>query len=300
MGQSIVTKGLKAIIKEPITLFAVASVGIFALDAWRSGQAEERPEVTVAQLGTSVDRSIVVTEGIIAALEEEFAWLEGRAPTAEESEALVSDWLSDEIVFREAVARQMHMNDGKVREHLIEKVHLLWAGTPPEPSDEQLLKYYVDNMDEYYAEAKISFDQVFYQTEPGKPDEILARLKAGEHIEGDRYWLGDNMEDYAESILKTSFGGEFYNTLVQAPRGEWIGPLSSPRGFHYVRVAGVKQPEPIPFELLQERIANDWITSEQLKRVGEQTRLIQEKFDVVIESNEGAENRVTLSGVADE
>ncbi|MGQ9425426.1 peptidylprolyl isomerase [Gilvimarinus sp. F26214L] len=290
---------LTRILKEPLTLFVVASVGIFALDAWRKAPPEEISESAPA-LAASVDRTIVISEGIVAALEEEFAWLEGRTPTPSESEAIVSQWLSDEIVFREAVARQMHMNDGKVREHLIEKVRLLWAGTPAEPSDQQLLAYYADNMDAYYAEAKVSFEQVFYQSEPDKPVDILARLRAGEHVEGDRYWLGDNMEDYAASILKTSFGGNFFNALLEAPRNEWIGPLASPRGYHYVRVANVKQPEPIPFELLQERIASDWTSNEQMKRVNEQTQIVRQKFEIIVEANEPPDSRVTMSGGADD
>ena len=270
------------LLKEPLAIFCVAAAGIFVVDAIRNGG--ETTE-SLAEADQNAVSTIIVNEAVVDILQEDFEWLEGREPNEEETEQIVQEWLNEEIVFREALRQNMHLSDGKMRAHLIEKVRLLWAGVPSTPSEEDLLAFYMDNIQEYYSETRVSFDQVFYSEQPENADELLERLRAGEDIEGERYWLGDNMSDYAASILRSSFGGEFFTALLEAPLETWMGPYQSPRGYHYVKVSGVQQPQPIAYEAVRDRLLQDWSDAMLFNRVAERTEQIRDEFDVVYDSS---------------
>ena len=116
---------------------------------------------------------------------------------------------------------------------------------------------------------------------PGNAEEILQRLQAGEEIAGEGYWMGDEMQGYGESIVRTSFGGEFYVTLESAPQNEWIGPLESPRGYHFVRVNSSAEPAPLKFEQVYDRVRMDIIGAEQGRRIEHRLAKINEDFTVL-------------------
>ncbi|MBU2098240.1 MAG: peptidyl-prolyl cis-trans isomerase, partial [Gammaproteobacteria bacterium] len=224
---------------------------------------------------------IEISDNLERALTEEFTWLSGRAPTPEEAAELVDEWLQEEMIFRHTLLTGQHLNDGKVREHMIEKVSLLWAGLPDDPSDAQMLQHYMDNIDYYYSEPKASFAQVFFNQLPENSDEILARLNAGEEITGDVYWLGSLIEGYAESVLRANFGGEFYETVASAEQQRWIGPLSSPRGYHFINISEVTPALPLKFEDIYLRVRQSWLDAEQRRLISEQVDQLRPQFDVV-------------------
>lgn len=269
-------------LKEPLTIFTIIAIGIFVVDGVRTG-AQRIDSMEEADLNAVT--TIVVNDAIVSILTEDFAWLEGRQPSDEETEQIIQEWLDQEIVFREALRQQMHLSDGKMRAHLIEKVRLLWAGAPDDPTEEMLLAFYLENIDQYYSETRISFDQVFFEQPPENAEQKLADLNAGETVVGDGYWLGDIMNDYAASILRSSFGGEFFLSLEQAPLNEWIGPLASPRGYHYVKVSSVRPPAPIAYASVRDLLMRDWVDATRFNSVSERTDAIREHFDVIYDSS---------------
>jgi hypothetical protein len=277
---------LKRLLREPLTVFLLIAAALFGLDAWR-GDADLAARAS-GVAGDGSESEIVVTADIVAALEDDFAFLEGRPPTAEETERIVQAWLDEEIVFREALRQGMHWTDGKVRASLIEKVRVLWAGEPEQPTEEQLVEHYVQNMDRYYSEPRVTFRQVFYEQKPEQPERVLEQLRRGDRVAGDAFWLGEAITDYAESILRSSFGGEFYNQLAAAPLGQWIGPVASPRGHHYVLVTERRAPEPLAYANIRERLVRDWIEAQQLRHVAERTELVKGSFSIVFDTARAA------------
>lgn len=274
------------LVREPLSAFVLIAVAVFALDAWRSGSLpEEAADLGAPRNAPSLDR-ILVTDDLVADLQEDFAWLAGRQPTPQETDSIVDEWLEEEIVFREALSRQMHLSDGRVRASLIEKMRLLWAGVPEYPTEGEMLEYYVDHMTRYYSEVRVSFEQIFFERSPEQPEALLARLRAGEAVTGDPYWLGETLTDYAASILRTSFGGAFLNELLAAPLNQWTGPLPSPRGHHFVYVTSRQEPRPLAYEDVRERLVNDWVDARHFRQIEEQTERVRRRFSVVFESGD--------------
>lgn len=275
-------------LREPLSSFLLITLAIFAYDALREQPQEDSERLEVAAAMPADDLAeIVVSEELVAGLEDEFFWLQGRQPDAAEVQDLVSEWVRDEMIFRHALSQNLHRGDAKMREHLIEKLSLLWAGMPDEPDDVGMLGYYMDNIARYYAEPRVSFTQVFYEQLPPDAEDILARLNAGEQIAGEGYWMGDVMRDYGESIMRTSFGGEFYQALTAALPDAWIGPLESPRGYHFVRLDGTRDAAPLKFEQVYEQVRMDMMGAEQNRRIEEQLTRISSQFAVSREDIDG-------------
>lgn len=274
------------LIKEPLTVFFAIAALIFVVDLLRPDAPEEVFESAQSGVETVNLARIDISDDLQVALTEEFSWLSGREPTPEEAQELVDEWLQDEMIFRYTLMTGQHLNDGKIREHMIEKISLLWAGLPDDPTDAQMLQHYLDNIEYYYSEPKASFAQVFFNELPADSDTILARLNAGEQIAGDTYWLGSAIEGYAESVLRSNFGGEFYETVASAPLNRWIGPLNSPRGYHFVSVSDVTPSMPLKFEDIYMRVRQSWLDAEQRRMISEQVEQIRPQFEVVRATSE--------------
>jgi hypothetical protein len=268
---------LSRLVSEPLVVFALIAAGLFGYDA------------ALSRLSPADDAdggTILVSSRLVSALVDDFAWLEGRPPTAAERDELIRDWLDTEILFREALERDMHVSDGKTRARLVDKMRLLWAGAPEPPAEEVLLQYYLDHIERYYTEPTVTFDQVFFEapaSDPAADRAVLAALAAGEPVAGDGFWMGDRLENYAESILRANFGGEFYQALSTAPPGQWIGPLTSPRGRHFVRVESVTPPEPIPYEQIRRKVREDWTAAASRQRIAAKIAELEDRYQILVE-----------------
>ena len=271
----------RKLLTEPLSIFALVAVVIFAYNAW-SGNSDTSDAMAAG------DRDVVVIDdATVAMLQENFAWLEGRQPSEAETQLLISQWVDEEVLFREALAQQMHLSDSKMRAHLVEKVRMLWAGSP-EPVDEaELLDFYMENMESYYTEPTLSFTQVYFEELPADADEVLTTLKAGSTVEGEPFWLGKNLNSYSESILRSSFGGEFYETLKSAPVDQWVGPVESVRGFHFARVSHKGEPELMPYKAVRERLDQDWSAHHRRQNVSARTETRKERCTIVLGASGG-------------
>jgi hypothetical protein len=183
MSEAKAASGSRKILTEPLSIFVLVAVAIFGYNAW-SGSTDASDALAAGDADV-----VVIDDATVAMLQENFTWLEGRRPSEAETQTLISQWVDEEVLFREALAQRMHLSDSKMRAHLVEKVRMLWAGSP-EPVDEaELLDFYMQNMEQYYTEPTLSFTQVYFEQLPTDPETILATLQAGGSVNGEAFWL---------------------------------------------------------------------------------------------------------------
>ncbi len=234
---------MQRIVRDPLFVFCLLGAGCFLLFA---ALAEEK-EV------------IVVSDALREQLADDFRVIQGRPPHAEELEALLQRHLGDEVLFREALARGLHLGDARIRMMLIEKMRFLLADPPEEPTDEELVAHYLENMDRYVREARYSLRNIFFQTRPEDPDALLAELENGAEIDGDPgFWLGSRLVDYHASVVRNVIGPEALRKIESMSPGDWVGPVESPRGYHFLRLDGRVPERPLPFAEVSERVREDW------------------------------------------
>ena len=256
-----------AVFADPLTHFVIVGGAIFV----------------VYSLHHSDKPRIAVTPAIQQSLAKEYELLHGGPPDAHDLAGLVDNYVADEVLFREAVAQGMHLSDAKTRERLIEKLRFSMTDPVADPTPEELVNFYADNLSLYYSEPKFSFDQVFYLKPPEAPAEVLSQLRSGEQLTGDPFWLGSHFEDYPQSMLRGVLGQRFIDGLHTASPGEWMGPIVSARGTHFVRLKTITAPALMPYAQVKDQVENDWLARRRSSSVTAKIREAEAKYDITVE-----------------
>jgi hypothetical protein len=162
---------------------------------------------------------------------------------------------------------------------MIQKVEYLLAGlSEVRLSDEELLGFFQDHIEEYLIPAKITFTHVFLSAEEngtsiqGRAKEILRQLE-NEKIEfssavefGDRFPFHRNYVDRDKTFVASHFGQMFAGQVFELQPGAWRGPIESAYGLHLVlltdRTAGrspefVEVADAVTFDAQQAAIAQE-------------------------------------------
>lgn len=258
---------LPTLLREPLVAFAGLG-GAFFL---------------VYHLSTADERVIEVSKADQTSLVADYEMLTGRKVDAAQRKALVEDYVADEVLFREAIARGMHLTDKETRQKLTDKMRFLIAGAPAEPTEEQLIDFYSDNLDLYRSEPKISFDHVFFQAQPDGAPRLLKVLNDGGAVQGDEFWMGHQMVNYGQSMVRGMFGQAFLDEIGRAPPSAWVGPVASIRGVHFVRVNGVTEPEMMPYAQMRDQVRQDWNNRQIETAISSQMKVLKPKYEIHVE-----------------
>ncbi len=251
--------------RDPLFAFLVAGGALFG--GYQIIERTQKPPV-------------VFTPQVEQAMVEDYEMLVGRPATAADKARIKRDYLAEELLFREAIDRNMHLTDGETRKRLVDKVRYLIAGAPPEPTDEQLVNHYADNLAQYRAEPRTSFTQVYRAQKPADAALLLAQLNAGETISGDDFWLGRAFPRYGDSMVRGIFGQPFVATLKTAPDGRWFGPVQSQRGWHFVRKSESIPAAMIPFPAIKDQVRQDYMIAHSEAAIDKALSGLKEKYDV--------------------
>jgi peptidyl-prolyl cis-trans isomerase C len=251
-------------LREPFLLFLAVSAVIFAL-YWMTTGRPERIEVS-----SDIQRSLA----------DDYVMMTGRAPDAKARTKLVDDYVTDEILFREAIRRGMHVTDKTTRQRLVDRIRFMIAGAPSEPDEETLVNHYSENPQLYRSEPRISLEHVFFERTPADPAGMLAQLRSGARIAGDEYWMGRTLPNYGESMLRGMFGPGFLDAARKAPVGSWIGPVSSSRGVHFVKVTGTGKPALMPYPVVRDQVRQDYLTSASGGLVAAEVKTLEKGYAV--------------------
>lgn len=231
------------LLREPLFVFLLAGGLLFALYA--ALEARRAPPVQP----TAAARTALIAD---------FTAVAGRAPDAGEIARLEREYVIDELLLREAIARGLHLRSSAVRGRLIEEIRLEIAGPLPDPTDEELVNFYSEHLQFYQAEPSMSFEHVFLHERPADGESLRARLQAGEPVAGSPFPHGLAFNRYGRSILRGMFGQPFVDALWAAPPDRWSGPIESLHGWHFVRPTERLAGTLLPFDAVREQVEGDF------------------------------------------
>jgi len=168
---------MKKILRDPLVHFLVLGLGLFVLfDLVASDEATYDSKVI------NVDRDALLTfvQYRSRAFEPQAAAARLAGMSDEELESLISDYVREEALHREAKALGVDKNDYIIKRRMIQSIEFITDGfvtAAVEVSDEDIAARYEASRDDYYISPFVTFTHVFFDGERRGRDEPL------EHIE---------------------------------------------------------------------------------------------------------------------
>jgi parvulin-like peptidyl-prolyl isomerase len=216
------------LLREPLLhFFAVGALLFGAYGVMHQGSANSPDE-------------IVVSRGQLQNLQLQFERVWQRPATGEELQALIDNWVKEEIFYREGVNLGLDRDDAVVRRRIGQKLEFIVESAAPSPPTDAELQAWLDaHASDYQIEPTYSLHQVYFDpARHNKVDSVIAAarraLAAGKLVAGDATMLPSSVDAVSASEAQRVFGGEFVGRLSALPVGGWQGPVPSTFGVHLV------------------------------------------------------------------
>ena len=249
------------LLREPLLHFLVIGAALFGVYQWATG-------------GESAQDEIVVSAGQIASLEAIFSQTWQRPPTAKETQALVDEYIRDEVLYREGVAMGLDRDDAIVRRRIRQKMEFvadLSADVPP--TDAELRAFVADHPDRFSGEPRVSFEQVYlpagaHAAKEEEVERLRLALNAGTadaSTAGGPFLAGSDFRDLRRSEVAQTFGADFAARVIDAAPGAWQGPVTSGYGTHLVRISERTEAREPPFEQVRDAARREWLHARKVE-----------------------------------
>jgi parvulin-like peptidyl-prolyl isomerase len=231
-----------------------------------------------------------ISEADVKWLKETWSKQWQREPDNGELRGLVTEYLKEELLAREAREMGLDQDDIYVRRRLAQKVEFLVQDSSrlAQPSEEDLQKFYAAHPERFTDDERVSFTHIYFNSEH-RADlaSALARLKAGANPAelGDRLLVDPKFEGADPQAVSGHFGAEFSRAVFALPPGEWSGPVASGYGLHLVRVSETKPAQVRAFREVREQVLQRWHDARQREDNEKYFASLLKKYDVVLDEN---------------
>lgn len=223
--------------REPLVLFALFGVGLFAVDGVLHGSVAEGTDGAGAP-------EVRVSSATLRELHTHFEATAGRPPSDGDLEPLVRRHVRDAVLAREARALGLDVGDLVIERRLVQKMELLLDASVPvaRPTDEEVRAFLVEHTAGASVPARVRFEHAYFDRARRDDADADARaaleaLGAGTiETAGDAFVLGREVPETALPTIEERFGGGVADAVSEAPVGVWMGPVSGRFGVHLYRV----------------------------------------------------------------
>ena len=283
---------MKALLREPLLHFLLLGAALFALDAWL------RPTAGASQAATE----IVVSEGRVRALAQNFARTWQRPPTRAELDGLIESFVREEVMVREALALGLDRDDALIRRRLQQKIEFIAEGTidAVPPTDAELEAYLQAHPETFRVEPTLSFTQVYL--DPARRGDALAAdaAKLRERLDrtdtaAEAAALGDPLrllDAHYDGVPKHEvgkiFGAEFAEALARQPQGEWAGPVASGYGMHLVRLERLEAGGLPPLADVRAQVEREWANARRQQLMQAYYERLRARYAVQVQMPQAA------------
>lgn len=246
------------LLREPLVQFLLLGAALFIL--YRG----------VAPEPATAAHRIVVDGAQVARLTRGFerTWL--RSPTRAELAGLIEDQVTEEILYREALALGLDQNDLVIRRRLRQKMDFLneEIGSQREPTDAELQAFLDAHAEKFAAPARTSFYHVYVKVERNREQPHARAGKLRNDLEtgavaaeeaGDATLLPRRLLNASTREIARSFGSPFAAELDEVPAdGGWYGPIETDYGLHLVSVTERDPGGPPPLSAVRSAVEREW------------------------------------------
>lgn len=272
---------MRRLLKDPLLHFVVLGGLLFAISYLQGEGGEAGPE------------PIRISAEQVEQLRQSALLFSGTEPNRDELAALVEPFIRDEVMYREALALGLDVNDDEVRTRLIEKMRYLTEDlADPEPaSDEELRAFFDAEPARFLMPALVTFDQLYFSpSERGDAlqadvEAALQALQGGDDPEG----LGDStplrfqMDDAPREQVQVLFGAALTDAVFTMQPGAWTGPFESDFGLHLVRLVSRSEARQPAFDEVRDDVIERY-AEDQRNRANDATYAeIRARYEIVVD-----------------
>ncbi|MDZ7669987.1 MAG: peptidyl-prolyl cis-trans isomerase [Gammaproteobacteria bacterium] len=264
------------LLREPLLYFFIAGAALFLLNEGA---------------GTDADRRIVVSEAERQRLSDQWQAQMGRTPTGSELDALVEQWIREEIYYREARAMGLDEDDIIIRRRLAQKLTFLTEdlATGRAPPQADLERYYQEHAERYTEPERYSFSHRYYSRDRRETAEsdaradlaALSETDAEELPQSDPFMLQRRYAQRSQREIGELFGREFAAALSKVPTGRWQGPIRSAYGWHLVLLEQRLPARQLTFAEAAKQVATDYRQDQQRQANEALYQSLRERYEIV-------------------
>lgn len=260
---------------EPLLHFLIAGGLLFAAYGWLNRESADEP------------RTVRISVAEVNWLKETWTRQWQRPPTVEELRGLVTDYLKETLLAREAAEMGLDENDTIIRRRLAQKMDFLVQDTArfAEPGDTELRRFYSANQARYQAPARVSFSQLFFRNQADAQQGLAQLAERSPNELGDPSMLERDHAEADAQAVTSQFGDAFSHEVFGLETGQWQGPVASSYGFHLVRISARQDTQQLPYEAARAQVLTDWQREEQTKAGKRFFAELLKKYDVVVDSS---------------
>lgn len=268
---------------DPLVLFLLLGLGVFALDLWPARGGRE-------------GHVIEVTADEVERLHARWTAQWGRPPTGPELESLIAEAVDEEILYREAQRLGLDREDAIVRRRLAQKLTFILEDAGGAPSADAVDEYFARHAERYRRPPRTTFDHVFLsadrRTDPaGDATALLPAIRAGggdgwQRL-GDPFMLSRTYAERTDAEIAGMFGAGFADAVSALPEDSWSGPVESTYGMHLVRVHDRTPSRGPSLDELRDRVVAD-LREERRRESGRAAyRALRDDYEVRLPAANG-------------
>ena len=279
---------MRKLFGEPLLHFLLVGIALFGVYRW----------VSPRDFGGG---RIVITQGIVDDLVTQHVAARGREPSTIELNHLIESYVRDEILYREGVRLGLERDDIVVKRRVRQKIEMIAEedASTRAPTDADLSAYLAANPARFLQPAILTFEQVFLGRPTSGPGVVHAvavtreGLRSGTDPEklGKPTLLPYRMTLTPADLVARDFGASFAAALEKVRVGEWVGPIDSSFGAHYVRVSD-RTPAAAPqLAAVRDHVVREWENERRQRARNDAYAKMRADYQVSINTDPAAERR---------
>jgi len=271
---------IRTLLREPMLHFMLMGIALFGAYRWMSP-------------GDVGGRRIVITQGVVDDLVTQYVAARGREPSTTELNHLIESYVREEILYREGARLGLERDDIVVKRRVRQKIEMIAEeeASTRAPTDADLSAYLVANPARFVQPAILTFEQVFIGESTSGPGVVhavaLTRAALRKGVDsadvGEPTLLPHRMTLTPADLVARDFGPSFAAALERVPVGEWVGPIGSSFGAHYVRVSDRTHAVMPQLTAVRDQVEREWENERRQRARNDAYTKMRGEYQVTIE-----------------
>ena len=216
------------------------------------------------------------------------AWVDktGESPNKMQKKKLLDEYIQQEILFREAMAKGLDENDHVIRKHLAKKMKFIFDDSTvlKKATDEELKKIYKKEVSLFKTNENISFNQIVFTKETKnieiEAQKLLNRLKSSKSSKIST--IGKKVDLSKESVEKI-FSKKFTNILFNLKLNTWQGPFQTKYGLHLVNIHSIIKTKTPNFEDIKNKLEIKYTKGQLIQANKVFYENLYKKYEIIID-----------------